>query len=152
MRRSYLSHGRFQIFPCLKWLRGRGPFHKATPSQNKWDTPTWGHPTLLGKEIQEPSGGNAMSITHQKFANQGKPQIHFLEDDTYSPPRVDSSKGPHRVNRAHWPTKENRQNLYLFWVMCYFGGPLGIVFGFMGFFFGPLGKTCFESWASFLDP
>ena len=26
------------------------------------------------------------------------------------PPRVDSSKGPHRVNRAHWPTKENRQN------------------------------------------
>ena len=24
-------------------------------------------------------------------------------------PRVDSSKGPHRVNRAHWPTKENNQ-------------------------------------------
>ena len=24
-----------------------------------------------------------------------------------SPPRVDSSKGPHRVNRAYWPTKEN---------------------------------------------
>ena len=22
---------------------------------------------------------------------------------------VDSSKGPNRVNRAHWPTKENRQ-------------------------------------------
>ena len=24
-----------------------------------------------------------------------------------SPPRVDSSKGPNRVNRAHWPTKEH---------------------------------------------
>ena len=31
-----------------------------------------------------------------------------------SPPRVDSSKGPHRVNRAHWPTKENRQFLFSF--------------------------------------
>ena len=29
-----------------------------------------------------------------------------------SPPRVDSSKGPHRVNRAHWPTKENRQKSF----------------------------------------
>ena len=29
-----------------------------------------------------------------------------------SPPRVDSSKGPHRLNRAHWPTKENRQQMY----------------------------------------
>ena len=27
-----------------------------------------------------------------------------------APPRVDSSKDPHRVNRAHWPTKENAQN------------------------------------------
>ena len=26
-----------------------------------------------------------------------------------APPRVDSSKGPNRVNRAHWPTMENRQ-------------------------------------------
>ena len=26
-----------------------------------------------------------------------------------APPWVDSSKGPHWVNRAHWPTKENRQ-------------------------------------------
>ena len=24
-----------------------------------------------------------------------------------APPWVDSNKGPHRVNRAHWPTKEN---------------------------------------------
>ena len=29
---------------------------------------------------------------------------------TYSPTSVDSSKGPKRVNRAHWPTKENWQN------------------------------------------
>ena len=27
------------------------------------------------------------------------------------PPRVDSSKGPNRVNRAHWHTKENQQNI-----------------------------------------
>ena len=35
------------------------------------------------------------------------------------PPRVDSSKGPNRVNRgplAHWPTKENRQNFGIFWI------------------------------------
>ena len=31
-----------------------------------------------------------------------------------APPRVDSSKGPNRVNRAHWPTKGNRQILYIF--------------------------------------
>ena len=31
-----------------------------------------------------------------------------------SPPRVDSSKGPHWVNGAHWPTKENIQNFGLF--------------------------------------
>ena len=31
-----------------------------------------------------------------------------------SPPRVDSSKGPNRVNRAHWPTKEKRQILCIF--------------------------------------
>ena len=31
-----------------------------------------------------------------------------------APPRVDSSKGPNRVNRAHWPTKENRQNFMHF--------------------------------------
>ena len=28
-----------------------------------------------------------------------------------APPRVDSSKGPHRVNRVHWPTKENMKIL-----------------------------------------
>ena len=27
---------------------------------------------------------------------------------------LDSSKGPNRVNRAHWPTKENRQNFDIF--------------------------------------
>ena len=32
------------------------------------------------------------------------------------PPRVDSSKGPNRVNRAHWPTKENRENFGIFWI------------------------------------
>ena len=31
-----------------------------------------------------------------------------------APPRVDSSKGPHRMNRAHWPTKGNWQLLYIF--------------------------------------
>ena len=31
-----------------------------------------------------------------------------------APPRVDTSKGPNRVNRAHWPTKENRQNISIF--------------------------------------
>ena len=31
-----------------------------------------------------------------------------------SPPWVDSSKGPHRVNRAHWPTKKNRQTNCIF--------------------------------------
>ena len=30
------------------------------------------------------------------------------------PPRVDSSKGPHRVNRAHWPTKENKHFSFAF--------------------------------------
>ena len=33
-----------------------------------------------------------------------------------APPRVDSSKGPNRVNRAHWPTKENMQTLLYFWI------------------------------------
>ena len=36
------------------------------------------------------------------------------ENVPIAPPRVDSSKGPHRVNRAHWPTKENKQMLYIF--------------------------------------
>ena len=27
---------------------------------------------------------------------------------------------PNRVNRAHWPTKENRQNFDIFWI---FSGP-----------------------------
>ena len=38
-----------------------------------------------------------------------------------APPRMDSSKGPHRVNRAHWPTKENKQKhiIHLF----VFSGP-----------------------------
>ena len=31
-----------------------------------------------------------------------------------SQPQVDSSKGPNRVNRVHWPTKENGQQLYIF--------------------------------------
>ena len=25
-------------------------------------------------------------------------------------------KGPNRVNRAHWPTKENRQHFGIFWI------------------------------------
>ena len=29
-----------------------------------------------------------------------------------APPRVHSSKGPNRVNRAHWPTKENSETYY----------------------------------------
>ena len=33
-----------------------------------------------------------------------------------SPPRVDSSKGPHQVNRAGWPTKESRQGSTIFCV------------------------------------
>ena len=32
-----------------------------------------------------------------------------------SPPWVDSSKGPNRVNRAHWPTKEHRQFFFGPW-------------------------------------
>ena len=41
---------------------------------------------------------------------------HFLGSlsETISPAQVDSSKGPHRVNGAHWPTKENRPNLIFF--------------------------------------
>ena len=31
-----------------------------------------------------------------------------------APARVDSSKGPHQANRAHWPTKENRQTFVMF--------------------------------------
>ena len=38
----------------------------------------------------------------------------------FSPPRVDSSKGPHRVNRAHWPTKENRQNINISFFFLFF--------------------------------
>ena len=38
-----------------------------------------------------------------------------------SPPRIDSSKGPHRVNRAHWPTKENRQNFNMFLIFPVYG-------------------------------
>ena len=81
----------------------------------------------------------------------------------YSPPRVDSSKGPHRVNRAHWPTKENIAKYYhfcwshgpLFWTPRHFfflsHGPLFWTprqnsFGVMGLFFGPLDKTFLESW------
>ena len=37
-----------------------------------------------------------------------------------APPRVDSSKGPHRVNRAHWPTKENRLFFFLHF-LCFSG-------------------------------
>ena len=35
-----------------------------------------------------------------------------------SPLRVDNSKGPHRVSRAHWPTKENTQNFLHFLDFC----------------------------------
>ena len=35
-----------------------------------------------------------------------------------SPPRVDSSKRPHRVNRAHWPIKEN--SIFCFSIFCIF--------------------------------
>ena len=42
-------------------------------------------------------------------------QIHI------SPPRVDSSKGPNRVNRAHRPTKENRQHFGIFWIFSVHG-------------------------------
>ena len=38
-----------------------------------------------------------------------------------APPRVDSNKGPHRVNRAHWPTRENRQNFSIFWIFPAYG-------------------------------
>ena len=33
-----------------------------------------------------------------------------------SPPQLDSSKGPNRVNRAHWPTKGNRHLFDKFWI------------------------------------
>ena len=33
-----------------------------------------------------------------------------------SPPRLDSSKGANRVNRAHWPTKENRHCFCMFYI------------------------------------
>ena len=32
-----------------------------------------------------------------------------------------SSGGPNRVNRAHWPTKENRQNFGIFWIFSVHG-------------------------------
>ena len=41
--------------------------------------------------------------------------------DTIPPPRVDSSKGPNRVNRAHWPTKEN---VHVFCISILVFGPL----------------------------
>ena len=34
---------------------------------------------------------------------------------------MDSSKGPNRVNRAHWPTKENRQNFSNFSIFSVYG-------------------------------
>ena len=46
-------------------------------------------------------------ILHQKFSDT--PQEPHLVGVCEFPGRVDSSKGPHRVNRAHWPTKENKQ-------------------------------------------
>ena len=33
-----------------------------------------------------------------------------------SPPKVDSSKGPNRVNSAHWPTKKKINNKYILWI------------------------------------
>ena len=54
-----------------------------------------------------------------------------------APPRVDSSKGPNRVNRAHWPTKENRQHFNIFDIFLAYGkndlrwpqiGPGGFLF------------------------
>ena len=85
-----------------------------------------------------------------------------------SPPRVDSSKGPNRVNRAHWPTKENSDFLIFVWSHgllfgtprpiffkshgLFFGTPRPIFSRVMDLFFGPLGKHILESWASFLDP
>ena len=45
---------------------------------------------------------------------QGLGQVSSALEIPISPPRVDSSKGPNRVNRAHWPTKENIQQLNMF--------------------------------------
>ena len=68
-----------------------------------------------------------------------------VETVPIAPPRVDSSKGPHWVNRDHWPTKENWQQIDIFFgVMNYFFGPLGNLFWSHGQFFGPLGIFCQE--------
>ena len=39
-----------------------------------------------------------------------------LGHEAIAPPRVDSSKGPQQVNRAHWPNKENRQKFNIFYL------------------------------------
>ena len=48
-----------------------------------------------------------------------------------SPPRVDRGNGPNRVNRAHWPTKENRQKIYIF-SFCPVHGKNGLGWSHMG--------------------
>ena len=56
--------------------------------------------------------------------------------------------GPNRVNRAHWPTKENRQNFDIFWIFPAHtkNGPGGPQMGRGRFFLG-VKKTLPTFWA-----
>ena len=69
------------------------------------------------------------------------------------PPRVDSSKGPHRVNRAHGPTKGNTQFFcILFEPWATFWIPRQFFSGVMGYFVLDPRQFFQESFVSFFDP
>ena len=60
---------------------------------------------LLARPAQQDTARSKLNTERvsKRQERTGNLKVHI------SPPWVDSSKGPHRVNRAHQSTKENRQ-------------------------------------------
>ena len=61
-------------------------------------------------------------LSHFLYKKLGRPTGAFCATPSVpiAPPRVESSKGPHWVNRVHWHTKENKQitiSCLFFWPM-----------------------------------
>ena len=79
------------------------------------------------KDLPGPIGGHPRPFVHNHIVHClfasccQRPYYARSPQLPISPPRVDSSKGPNRVNRAHWPTKGNRRTKTLFFFLSVHG-------------------------------
>ena len=70
--------------------------------------PGWGNSTSITMNICWAQDVDNVLISKEE--NNSRPHLEI----PIAPPQVDSSKGPHRVNRAHWPTQENGETIRFF--------------------------------------